>query len=309
MSDQTTDEPRKSHLLLVTGLSGSGLSSALKTLEDLGYEAIDNCPAHIIPQILAQSAPNDRPIAFGVDTRNRDYSADYLVSLIDSWRQDFPSFKPLLVFLTCDDEILQRRFSETRRSHPLSSDGRPLLDSIRAEREQLAPVRDAADLVIDTSLIKIPEFQQQVRGHFAQTNKKGPRISVLSFAYKHGLPREADYVFDVRFLRNPHWVAELRPMDGRTNEVASYVREDDAYPPFIEGVRLALGTAVPRQIQEGKNYLTIAFGCSGGKHRSVALAEETAQWLEAMGYEIRLHHRDLFKIPFPTPPIEVSPSS
>jgi UPF0042 nucleotide-binding protein len=196
-----------------------------------------------------------------------------------------------LLFLECETETLQRRYTESRRPHPLAPD-RPVTDGIVEERRQIGWMRDSADVVIDTSALSPHEFKQLLAGHFALGRSRGTRLSVMSFSYRRGLPREADLVFDVRFLKNPHYESTLKPLTGRSPAVAAYVASDPGYRPFLDGLKGLVGPLLPRFDAEGKSYLTIAIGCTGGRHRSVAVAEELADWLRGAGRSVTLSHRD-----------------
>lgn len=290
------NHPPREHpnVLLVTGLSGAGLSSALKCLEDEGYEVFDNFPLALLDALLAQSDPANVPIAIGFDSRNRSFNPAGVADVLDRLRA-LPSqdYRPFLLCLLAEDEVLQRRFTETRRRHPLAQDDRPLLDGIRAERAAMAPLVELADLVIDTTALRLPDLQKLMRAHFRPDDNLPLSLTVMSFAFRNGLPREADLVFDVRFLRNPHWVDALRHMTGQNRQVADYVMEDPAFADFWQHLQGLLQISLPRYQDEGKHYLTIAIGCSGGKHRSVALAEQLQLWLTGLGYPARVMHRDM----------------
>lgn len=277
-------------VVLVTGLSGAGHSTALKILEDLGYEAIDNLPLPLIDAVLAEEEPN-RPIAIGIDIRSRRFAAPALLDHIDRLRAR-SGLAISLLFLDCEDSVLERRFTETRRRHPLARDRR-VADGIVAERRLVAPLRERADLTIDTSTLTPGELRRSLHGHLGLEQGPGMSIFVTSFSYRYGLPREADLVFDVRFLANPHYVPELQPLDGRDPRVASYVEEDPAFNDFIERLTGVLGPLLPRYQQEGKSYLTIAIGCTGGRHRSVVIAERLALWLRRLGHSVDVRHRDV----------------
>jgi UPF0042 nucleotide-binding protein len=282
------------NVLLVTGLSGAGLSSALKCLEDEGYEVFDNFPLALLDALLAQSDPTQIPIAIGFDGRNRSFDPAGIMDVLARLKA-LPKerYRPYLLCLMAEDDVLQRRFTETRRRHPLAQDDRPLHDGIAAERASIAPLVDRADLVIDTSALKLPDLQRLIRAHFSPEDELPLNITVMSFAFRNGLPREADLVFDVRFLRNPHWVDELRPQTGQSSQVATYVEGDSAFEGLWTHVTGFLETALPRYQDEGKHYLTVAFGCTGGKHRSVALAEKLQNWFKDQGYPARVQHRDM----------------
>jgi UPF0042 nucleotide-binding protein len=284
--------------VVVSGLSGAGKTTALKLLEDHGYEAVDNLPMPLLRR-LAISDDADagstatqprRAIAVGIDSRTRDFQPDQLIALLGELRQRDDLAVQLLYF-DCEDEVLLKRFTATRRRHPLASD-RPIADGIAAERRLMAPLRAAADLVIDTSMVALPEFRQALAAQFALDAMPGLSIMVLSFSYKHGLPREADLVFDVRFLRNPHYDDALRPQTGDNPDVAAYVQADPGYADFFGRLRGMIETLLPRYAQEGKRYLTIAIGCTGGRHRSVVVAEALGKHLREAGQRVDIRHRD-----------------
>jgi UPF0042 nucleotide-binding protein len=276
-------------IVFVTGMSGAGRSTALDILEDLGYEAIDNPPLEFLEAIVA--TPGMRPIALGVDIRTRDFAADPFLETLDRLHAD-RTFAPSLLFVDCDEEVLGRRYTETRRRHPLAQ-GRPLKDGIEAERRLVVPLRNRADLVVDTTAMSPGDFRQFLAGHLDAPQAGGMAIVVTSFAYRKGLPRAADLVFDVRFLRNPHYEPALRDQTGRTPEVAAFVAADPHFQPFLDQITATLRPLLPRYEQEGKSYLTLALGCTGGRHRSVAVAESLARWLRDEGCRITLLHRDL----------------
>jgi RNase adapter protein RapZ len=277
-------------ILLISGMSGAGLSSALKTLEDLGYEAVDNLRLSMIPALVRESAVAGKPIAISVDSRNAEFSADIFLKQVEEFRADDKADLHLL-FLDCDDEALQRRFNETRRRHPLALD-RPVMDGIAIERRLLSPLRDAADHVIDTSMLSLTDLRRLLGGHY-RTDIGGMTVSVSSFSYKYGVPREADLIFDVRFLKNPHWDPKLRPLTGNDLAVAEYIKQDQDFEAFFNSLLGFLFPLLPRYKDEGKSYLTIAVGCTGGRHRSVFVAEQLGTMLAAQGYVVALTHRDL----------------
>ena len=276
------------HLLVITGLAGAGHSTALRLLEDIGYEAVDNLPLSLLGG-LAAGAP-DRPIAIGIDSRTRGFSPAALIAELEALKAGGRDVR--LIFLLCSDSVLQRRFTETRRRHPLATD-RPVADGIRHERNLLAPLREIADLVIDTSELKTGDLKRVLSSHFAADRAPGLAIAVISFSYRQGLPREADLVLDARFLRNPHYEAELRDLTGRDPEVVRFIEADPGFAPFFTGLTGLLLPLLPRFEQEGKSYLTLAVGCTGGKHRSVMVAERLADWLRAQGQAVELRHRDV----------------
>ncbi len=278
-------------VVLLTGLSGAGMSTALKGLEDLGYEAVDNLPLALVPHLVAEGDNRGTPLAVVIDCRNRDFAADALLRQVDILRER-RDLDLSLVFVTADVEVLQRRFTETRRRHPLAQD-RPIADGIQKERAVLAPVRDRADLVIDTSLLNMHELKRTVGGRFAADRQPGLLVSVMSFSFRRGLPREADLVFDVRFLSNPYWDENLRSHSGLEADVQAYIAADPDFDGFVASLKGLVGPLLPRFNREGKSYLTIAVGCTGGWHRSVFVAELLSQWLRDEGYRVGLAHRDL----------------
>jgi UPF0042 nucleotide-binding protein len=277
-------------LIVVTGLSGAGRTSALKILEDLGYEAVDNLPLMFLGGLAGEMGGAERALAVGIDSRTRDFSTFALADRLERLRAD-ATLDVRLVFLECADECLRRRFTETRRRHPLALD-RPVADGIRQERQMLALLRDRADLVIDTTEFNAGDLRRVLRGHFALNRRPGLAISVVSFSYRQGLPREADLVFDVRFLKNPHYDPLLRPLTGRDPQVGRFIEEDPAFAPFFAALSGLLLPLLPCFEREGKSYVTIAMGCTGGRHRSVFVAERLAGWLAAQDRMVSVRHRD-----------------
>jgi UPF0042 nucleotide-binding protein len=285
-------------ILLVTGLSGAGKSTVLRTLEDLGWEVVDNLPLSLLDHLLSTpiskgTAKGRRPLAIGMDTRTRDFDAGKVVSQIKALASDH-SFPIETIYLDCAGTELLRRYSETRRRHPLAPD-RPATDGIAAERDLMEPLRRWAEYVIDTTDSDSNALQRQIRERFG-SGSGAATLHVMSFGFARGLPRNADNVFDMRFLRNPHWVDELRPRTGLDASVGDYIAEDQAYPAVdrIEDLLLLL---LPRYAAEGKSYVTIAFGCTGGRHRSVHVAERVAARLREAGFSPTLEHRDLGSLP------------
>ncbi|MFQ6018528.1 MAG: RNase adapter RapZ [Kiloniellaceae bacterium] len=277
-------------VVLVTGLSGAGRSTALKALEDIGYEAVDNLPLSLLDAMVGERDLHGA-IAVGVDIRTRNFAVRPFLEQLDRLGAK-PDLHVILLFLDCDDEALGRRFTETRRRHPLAPD-RPVADGIGAERRLVAPLRARAELVVDTSSLNPAELRQVLTGHLGLETTPGMAIFVTSFSYRYGLPREADLVFDVRFLANPHYEAELRDLNGLDPPVARYVAADPGFPAFLDRLTDMLAPLLPRYEQEGKSYLTIAVGCTGGRHRSVAVAEKIAAWLRRLGRQVNLTHRDI----------------
>ena len=280
--------------LLVTGMSGAGRSTALKVLEDLGYEAVDNLPLGLFDKLLATSdghADHDaeRPLAIGIDSRTRAFDADAIVERIGDLRAEGVDIT--LVFLDCNGSELTRRFSETRRRHPLALD-RPAADGIAREREIVAPLRRAADIVIDTSDYAVSDLRRALAGRFTRAGVDPLTLTIMSFGFARGLPRDADLVFDMRFLANPHWDAALRPLTGDDPAVGAYVAADPGFAPAFERIADLLLSLLPRYGAEGKSYLTVAFGCTGGRHRSVYVAKVMAARLAAAGWPGSIVHRD-----------------
>jgi RNase adapter protein RapZ len=279
-----------SRIVLVTGMAGAGRTTALKSLEDMGFEAVDNLPLTLLDHMVRSGERLGHPLAIGIDCRSRAFDPVGLQRLLEATpRSDEVELR--LLFLDCDDEILRRRFTETRRRHPLAGD-RPVTDGIGRERHLIAPLREHADLVIDTSQLTPGDLRRLLGGHFQVAGGDRLTLSVLSFAYRYGLPREADLVFDVRFLANPHYVEALRPRTGLDPEVRRYVEADANYPLLLERLDALLRPLLPCFKREGKSYLTIAFGCTGGRHRSIVVAESFAARLREGGWSVVIHHRD-----------------
>jgi UPF0042 nucleotide-binding protein len=295
-----SERARPERLLLVTGLSGAGKSTVLDTLEDLGWEVVDNMPLRLLDRLLDMPPSGDgsgdqRPLAIGIDSRTRGFDAANIVKRRQRMR-DSADYDVAMLFLDCSGAELERRYDETRRRHPLALD-RPARDGIADERDLLAPLRDAADYLVDTTTLSRHDLQHDIRSRFAPAAGGGTVLSVLSFGFSRGLPRDADLVFDMRFLRNPHWDRELRPMTGLDAPVAAYVAEDPAYERAVAQIEALLLTLLPRYIEEGKAYVAIAFGCTGGRHRSVHVAERVAARLRDAGFSPTVNHRDLASIP------------
>lgn len=286
-------------ILLVTGLSGAGKSTVLRTLEDIGWEVVDNLPLslldHLLSTPLATGAKRRRrPLAIGIDSRTRDFDAGQIVEQIKELAGE-DRFPVETLYLDCAGNELIRRYSETRRRHPLAPD-RPAIDGIAAERALMEPLRRWADLIVDTTDTDANALQQQIRHRFA-TEEGAPTITVTSFGFARGVPRNADTVFDMRFLKNPHWVDELRPLTGLDRAVGDYVASDQSYADALAKIEDLLLTLLPRYRAEGKSYVTVAFGCTGGRHRSVHVAERVAATLRGAGFSPTVEHRDLASQP------------
>lgn len=291
-----TEADRPYQLLLVTGMSGAGKTTALKTLEDLGWEVVDNLPFALLQRVLGTPPPEGaergaRRFAFGIDSRTRGFDAEAIVRRLRHMRertgQDIET-----LFLDCSGAELQRRFSETRRRHPLALD-RPIADGIARERELMSALRRYAGHIIDTTDQSSNGLQREVRLRFTGSEPVAATLTVMSFGFARGLPRNADLVFDMRFLRNPHWDPALRPLPGLNPAVAAYIAQDSAYEPAISRIEELLEMLLPRYAAEGKSYVTVAFGCTGGRHRSVHVAERVAARLRAAGFSPNVAHRDL----------------
>lgn len=283
----------KSPLLLITGMSGSGRSFALKTLEDMGFETIDNLPLSFLEPVALSRHRILHPLAICVDVRTRDFSSDHFLQELEKLIND-PNLNTQMIFFDCEDEVLARRYNESRRLHPLAHE-RPVIDGIRLERHLMSPLREEADIVIDTTLLSTVDFRMQLRHFFLP--KKAPSLSVFitSFSFRHGLPREADMVFDSRLLKNPYYQESLRSLSGEDPEVAAYIQKDKIFPSFIKSLKSIISTSLPRFEEEGRGYLTIAVGCTGGQHRSVFIAKTLLEWLQEEKKHVKLRHRDLKK--------------
>lgn len=281
---------KATRLFVVTGMSGAGKSSALHALEDLGFETVDNLPFSLLKAALRGGGP-DRPIAVGMDVRTRDFNAEKLTAELQALAGD-NGIAPTLIYLECDDDVLLRRFTETRRPHPLASE-RPIADVINMERRLLASVKSAADLVLDTSGLTSADLKRSIEKNYGGENDRPMHIHLVSFGYRNGVPREADLVFDVRFLRNPHYVAELKLQTGLDEAVGTYVAADTDFTAFMANLKTLLAPLLPRYREEGKSYLTIAVGCTGGRHRSVYVLGQLAAWLGDQGFAFDFRHRDL----------------
>jgi UPF0042 nucleotide-binding protein len=278
-------------LVILTGMSGSGKLSALKAFEDLGYYSVDNLPLELIPRfadLVRQSVEIERA-ALVVDVRE-GMRLDRFPSILKKVRKVLPT---RVVFLEASEDALVRRFSETRRPHPMGR-SQTVVQGIRAERKRLDPIRNVADIVLDTTKFNVHELRAHINSQFERSD--GPKdltISSTSFGFKNGVPAEADLVFDVRFLPNPHFVPEFRKLTGRHPKVAKYIRQFPQTQEFLDKATDMLKFLLPHYIEEGKSYLTVAFGCTGGQHRSVFIAEEMKKRLEAEGHRVKAAHRDM----------------
>lgn len=277
-------------VVLITGPSGAGRSTAVNVLEDLDYEVIDNLPLSILPKLLSVSGQG-RPLALGLDVRNRDFSVDGLIDVISDLSKNSDHTAEVL-YIDCAPEVLSRRYSETRRRHPLAP-SEAAQDGIAREIELLIPIRERADIVIDTSELSVHDLRNELERWFANGQKSNMALSVQSFSYKRGMPRGLDMVFDVRFLANPFWEPSLRALDGQNSAVRDYVMQDARYEAFFQKVLDLTLLLLPAYQEEGKRHLSIAFGCTGGQHRSVTLAENLSKALAEHDWQVSIRHREL----------------
>ena len=287
------DPPRPpQRLLLVTGLSGAGKSTALAVLEDLGWETIDNFPVRLFKRLVAMPDEARGPLAIGFDSRTRGFVPADIIALV----KDLAAREDILlsfVFLDCAGSELERRFNETRRRHPMAA-GRPVLEGIAAERELLEPLRRWAEIMIDTSAMTSNDLQGHIRQLFAPDSADGAMtLTLSSFGFARGMPPLADLVFDMRFLDNPHWVPTLRELTGQDAPVGEHIEKDPAFADAFARIRDLLVMLLPRYVAQGKPYVHVAFGCTGGRHRSVYTAERMAESLRAAGFSPTVRHRNL----------------
>ncbi|MBV7259417.1 RNase adapter RapZ [Erythrobacter crassostreae] len=294
-TDSRSDGAELQRILLVTGLSGAGKSTTLGVLEDLGWETIDNFPVRLLERLVTnpdqQSDTVRGPLAIGFDSRTRGFvPADIIAQLKDLTGRDDLSVS--FMFIDCADAELERRYNETRRRHPMTQ-GRPLLDGIGAERELLEPLRRWADIVVDTSNLSANDLQNHVRDLFEKRDDGAMTLTVSSFGFARGMPPLADLVFDMRFLDNPHWVEGLRELTGQDAPVGEHVQKDPAFAAAFDQIHDLLLTLLPRYQAQGKSYVHVAFGCTGGRHRSVFTAERMAQGLRDAGFSPTVRHRNL----------------
>jgi UPF0042 nucleotide-binding protein len=279
-----------SNLVIITGMSGSGKASVLKAFEDLGYYCVDNLPIGLIPRFadLAKQSSQIEKAALVADIREGE-QLTRLPAIIRSLKKQVNT---TVLFLEASDDVLLRRFSETRRPHPLGKDS-TVKSALSEERQRLQPIRDLADVVVDSSRFNVHELRAHITSKFtAGSTEKDILISIVSFGYKTGVPSDVDLVFDVRFLPNPHFVPEFRPLTGRHPRVAKYIRSFPQTQEFINRISELLIYLIPHYIREGKSYLTIAFGCTGGQHRSVMIGEDVKKRLAKAGYRVKVVHRD-----------------
>ncbi len=282
--------PETKRLVLVTGPSGAGRTTAIRALEDMGFEAIDNLPLSLLPRLIEGNGP-DKPLVLGVDTRNRDFSTNALIEVIDSLSAD-ATVNLQVLYLDSSAEVLMRRFSETRRRHPLAPAETPDA-GIAREFDLLGPIRARADILIDTSELSPHDLRAELARWYAPKEGGQMSVSVQSFSYKRGLPRGLDMVLDCRFLRNPYWEAPLRGLTGQDAQVRAYVAGDPMFDGFSARVSDLVRQLLPAYKAEGKAYLAIGFGCTGGQHRSVTMAETLSETLAEAGWQVSIRHREL----------------
>jgi len=281
----------RNRVVLVTGVSGAGRSTVMKSFEDLGYEAVDNLPLTLLENLVLGGPAERPPLVVGIDIRTRDFGVESLIAglarLLASGQVNVT-----LLFLDCEDVVLVRRYTETRRRHPLAAD-RPIADGLRLERRMLADLRKRSDLIIDTSQLSPGALKEEISRRFSVSHQSGLALLITSFSYRYGLPREADLVFDARFLTNPYYDTALRDMTGQDRAVGEFITRDEDFATFLDGLGAMLSVLLPRYEKEGKSYLTIAVGCTGGRHRSVFVAEKLGEMLGSNGRRIHLTHRDI----------------
>jgi RNase adapter protein RapZ len=274
-------------LILITGMSGSGKGVALRALEDVGFEAIDNLPISLIEDVLDKRQYTN--IAVDIDIRSREFSPAMFLHVLSHLRTK-EGYEVITLYLDCDDDVLRKRYTETRRPHPLAAD-RPVLDGIRLERSLIEAIKSHVDFMVDTSETSVHDLRRLITGHFAGDQGK-LNLHITSFSFRHGVPREADLVFDVRFLKNPHYVEGLREKTGHDAEVGAYIQQDPDFSGFFNNLCGLIAPLLPRYHEEGKRYLTIAIGCTGGRHRSVFVAEELGVFLRNKNYDVLVRHRE-----------------
>ena len=287
---QDKPPPRAHDIVLVTGPSGAGRTTAIRALEDMGVEAIDNLPLSLLPRLL-DGPPHGRPLALGLDTRNRDFSVAGLIAVIERLAED-PDVQAQLLYLDARPDVLVRRFSETRRRHPLAPAESPA-EGVERELDLLAPIRVRADILIDTSDLTPHDLRAEIGHWFGESSASKLAVSVQSFSYKRGVPRGLDLIFDCRFLANPYWEPGLRPLNGKDPAVGAHIAADPRFEEFFTRVAELAEFLLPAYVQEGKTHLAIGFGCTGGQHRSVFVAERLADRLAEAGWQVSKRHREM----------------
>lgn len=288
VSAAKSDEPMP--VLLVTGPSGAGRSTALNALEDLGFETIDNIPLTLLPRLLG-GRPIEQPLALGVDVRTRAFSVEAVLELIAELRNS-GHYAASTLYLDCKASVLIRRYSETRRSHPLARDSAPAI-GIEMELNLLEPLRRQADVLLDTSEMTVHDLRDAIIERFGEAHSDRLAVTVQSFSFKRGVPQDLDTMFDVRFLANPHWEEHLRDKTGQSADVSAYVQADPRFDPFFSAVSDLMLSLLPSYQSEGKTHFSVGFGCTGGKHRSVAVTELLAKTLADAGWRVSIRHREI----------------
>ena len=284
-------------LVIVTGMSGAGKTLAIRTFEDLNYFCIDNLPPELLLHVVnlwRRVGAQTEDLAIVVDVRTSKFSGDFLTVYKKILQTDVAGYgRAKILFLDASDAVLIRRFKETRRKHPLVSEGRNIIESIAEERRMLAEIKERADKIIDTTNTEPESLRRQIKEYFGTKDSKiGLLITIVSFGYKYGIPLDADLVFDVRFLANPYWVERLSGLDGTHEEVRQFVLSDPITEPLLERLNGLIEFSIPQYEREGKAYLTIAIGCTGGRHRSVVIGNEIANYLKLRDYNVVVEHRD-----------------
>lgn len=275
----------KNSIYLITGYSGAGMSSVLKALEDMNIEVFDNFPLKLVKPLIESEESQNKKIAIGIDTRTRGFSAEAVMNVANELNAN-------LIFVTCDDHELQRRFSETRRRHPLAKD-KSVRAGINAEHRLLESLKVHSDHIIDTTTMSVHDLRHSLEEYFQTEPQKKLTVTLMSFGFKYGVPSDADIIMDVRFLKNPHWEPNLKEKTGMDKDVGEYIEKDEIYADFIENFETLIKPLLPRYAYEGKKYLTIAIGCMGGRHRSVYTVEKIAKWLRETGSLTHIEHRDI----------------
>lgn len=288
--DETTSILKEQRVVLVTGPSGAGRSTAINVLEDFGYEAIDNLPLSLLPRLL-DGPPLGHPLALGIDVRNRDFNVAALIDVTSALSR-MEGIKAELLYLDCSVDVLVRRYSETRRRHPMAPAESPI-QGIKREMDLLGPIRARADVLLDTSELSPHDLRGEVERWFAPDTGQRLAISVHSFSYKRSVPRGVDMIFDCRFLKNPYWEEALREFDGRDPQVVDYIATDPRFAPFFQKIQELVEMLLPAYIEEGKAHFSIGFGCTGGQHRSVAVAEKLVNALAHSGWQVSIRHREM----------------
>ncbi len=282
---------QKTQVLLLTGLSGAGKTFSLKRLEDIGYEVIDNPPLFTILDILNPEQFLPKRIVIGIDTRTRDFEGEKISQIIEELKSR-PNFDFKVVFLDCDDHVLYHRYAESRRPHPLLENV-PIMEAITQERVLLSPLKRESDSIIDTSGLKAPEFTRLLMHHFGEEGNLDFHVHLTSFGFRYGIPRNAEFIFDVRFLSNPYYEEELRPMNGQHDLIQEYIRQDPLYEPFMRHTLEIFKILLPRYRQDLRKSVSIGIGCTGGQHRSVFITQELFMFFKKENIKVEVHHRDL----------------